>query len=630
MTPNVRVLAAWNLALGIASSGRRRSVELVGAVLARHRVSKVLGEIEAGFARLDHFGRESDREFTSLAEGLANVVGQLSSLKVKTSALVRTLSDEDEDRALSSAFTLYRRSVDLVHSSMGLAISEEEQMENIEDRLLTDRERFLKTSMLFKSLVTLIRIESARIDTENKGIFAHVAIDVSEIVGRMSEVAENAFGRIESVVADGASGRTELTSLQAELKGRAAKSASVLRDELARVRERLVPCAEKSRAILALLEDATAATAKIATALQYQDIVRQQLEHVVVGFREILEHITDAGRPGRLKPVASLDLGYLHHSIRVQQVHLSLSRKSIEDAGSEAMTGIKDLLEMGGTLVARFAALEGEAASVFGACRMGELLQKETGGLIAIAEQGEQTNERVHWLVGQVEDFAKVFSNDISRQEFDVKLVALNAQIAAARLASANALNRLAEETSRLSDDTTKITLAMSTELNEALSGLQAVKAESLETRKSLDREKRELVVETGRVVGKLNRLNDCVQRHSSEVGREFGAVHREVMAILPALTFPSLIEECYGPAERLCRQLLECTAAYASAEDLADGTVARLDAHREHYTMRSEHDAHTSALGQGGAGAAGPGDAQGQAAPEPEPSHEPDGIELF
>ena len=564
---------------------------------ARRKISRVFSTMEADYQHLLRFGRESDRQFTTLAEGLAHMDAQLSQISGKTLTLEHSLNDQDEDHALASAFTHYRRSVDLVHSSMGLALSEEEQMELIEDKLLGDKDRFVRNSMLFKSLVTLIRIEAARIDSENQNVFAHVAAEVSDMVKRMSEIATKAFGNIEEVILEGTEGRGKLEALQADLTVRAQRSAESLRRELERIRAALVPCADRSREISAILSETKAATSRVATSLQYQDIVRQKLEHVAMGFRDIIDHITDLDNPGRLKKGSRLDLGYLHHAIRVQQAHIAESKSSIAAAGQDVTRGMSELLEKGEALVAEFARMEESADAAFRGSRMSELFRVETNGLIEISAQGERTNKRVQWLVGRVEDFARVFTEDISRQEFDVKLVALNAEVAAARLPTAGALSRLAEETSRLSDDTTRITLSMSAELNEALRKLKGVRTESNRTREALDHEKAELLSEVPDVSDKLARLNDCVQRHSSEVGRDFGAVHREIGGILPTFNFPSLIEECFCPAETLCRNLLELTSAFASPEDLDVGAVARLDAHKGRYTMQSEHAAHRAAL---------------------------------
>ena len=564
---------------------------------ARRKIGLIFATMEADYQHLLRFGMESDRQFTTLAEGLARMDTQLSQISRKTLTLGHSLSDQDEDHALSSAFTHYRRSVDLVHSSMGLALSEEEQMELIEDRLLGDKDRFVQNNMLFKSLVTLIRIEAARIDTDNQNVFAHVAAEVSDMVMRMSEIATRAFGNIEQVILEGAQGRCELEALQADLTAQARRSADLLRGELERIRAALVPCAGRSKEILTILSETKVATSSVATSLQYQDIVRQKLEHVAMGFRDIVDHITDPDNPGHLKRSSKLDLGYLHHAIRVQQVHIAESKSSIAAAGLEVTRGMNELLKKGEALVAEFAKMEEAAEAAFKGSRMAELFRVETRGLIEISAQGERTNKRVQWLVGRVEDFARVFTEDISRQEFDVKLVALNAEVAAARLPSAGALGRLAEETSRLSDDTTRITSSMSTELNEALRKLQGVRTESNKTRKTLDQEKSELLFQMPGVSDKLADLNDCVQRHSSEVGRDFGAVHQEIREILPTFNFPSLIEECFGPAEALCRHLLDLTSAFASPEDLDVGAVARLDAHKGRYTMQSEHAAHRAAL---------------------------------
>jgi hypothetical protein len=360
---------------------------------------------------------------------------------------------------------------------------------------------------------------------------------------------------------------------------------------------------EGSRQVAQMLAETRTGTASILTSLQYQDIVRQQLEHIAAGFEEILALVgSDAPAAGD-----DFELGYLHQAIRLQQTHLCSSRASIEKAGQEVTRGLNELLRTGGALVEAIRRMEAAVDTAFRKSNLADLFKVETERLVEIARQSEQTNDRIGRLVEEVEKFAGVLAHDISGQEFEVRLVALNAEIAAARLSSAGALTRLAQEISRLSDNTADLTRTMTEELGVTLSQMRTLRTESDDIRQTLGREKEELAAEAAVVSGKLARLNEGVQRCSSDVGRKFSTVYDEVRALLPTLQFPTLIELCYGPAERMCEQLLAQTAPFAATGVLSVAAVERLDAHKDHYTMNREHEAHAAAL-SGGAATAGGG----------------------
>jgi len=576
-----------------------RWLRFARGLAAWRRIGRLGPELEAHCGELLRFGRESDREFTALAEGLTGLNSEMEELRAQNAKLDQILQDQDEERALASASGVYRRSVDLVHASMGLSVAEEEQMEEIEQRLLANRERFVKNIMVFRVLVMFVRTESASLSSENQSTFSVVAADIADMVRKMSEVSVTAFGKIESVVAEGVAGRAELLELQADLQQRAQCSVGLLQEEMARIKAAIAPCAESSRCVSGMLADAGTGTTRILTALQYQDIVRQQLEHIVAGFGDIIGLMGESrGGKGRC------DLAYLHHAIRLQQNHLRMSRESIEKAGREVTDGLLELLRTGEAIVASLDRMEALTDAAFRDSQLAELFKAETGRLVQIAGQSDRTNRRITRLVEEIEKFARVMSQEITSQEYEVRLVALNAQVAAARLSSAGALNRLAEEISRLSDSTAELTRTMSRELGDTLAQLQRKKGESGEIRLTLGREEGELKAGTAEACAKLERLNDRVRGGTSEVGRKFSVVYDEVGALLPALKFPSMIAQCYGPAESLCERLLAATAEFAHSEDLSDEAVERLDAHKSNYTMHREHQVHADVLGAPGSGA--------------------------
>src|SRR5262249_31580420 len=141
------------------------------------------------------------------------------------------------------------------------------------------------------------------------------------------------------------------------------------------------------------------------------------------------------------------------------------------------------------------------------------LFKTETANLVEISARSESTNERIARLLDRIEQTVRVFSVEIARHEYDVQLIALNAQVAAARLAEARALNKLTEETARLSAATAALARETGGQLSAMLDRLQAMRGESDRIRRTLDGEKADLALSGTTVDEKLGRLNNRIQQ---------------------------------------------------------------------------------------------------------------------
>lgn len=586
-------LAALARALPGPGRWRRAAAPEAGAPAA-----PALGRCRAA---LLHFGQQSDQEFTALARELARFGGELADLRRQAGRLSAVVEDRDEDRALSAAYALYKSSVDLVHASLGVAVSEQEQMQAVEQQLLhtcRSRSHFERSDMMLRILTLNLRMESARLEPEQRGVFLNVAANIGEIAEKVLASSRQAFTRIEATVHEAAAERGELRQLEETLHRRAHHSVETIFRELERLRVALAPCGEKNHAIEERLEQTTPITTRMLLALQHQDIVRQKLEHIATGFGDIGQRLPDALRgPG---PAGAFVL----QAAAVQHAQLRAARAEIEQAGAEVTGGMAQLLEHGQTLLTDYTALEQAVCGAFADCRLADLYRDQITDLAEIAAQGQTTNEKVARSVARIEEIVRVFSQEIARQEFDVKIVALNAQIAAARMSSAGALNKLSEECSRVSAEIGAITEALAAELDGVLQSLHQISGQAASFLSIVSREKQALESGAVTVSEQLRHLGEQIQGDAARTGQQFAKLFGETTALLGRLHFPELIAASFGPAEELCLSLQQTMAASAG-QPLDTAAAAILAAHRERYTMEEERRAHAAALGTTAASAA-------------------------
>jgi len=566
-------------------------------------VISLLTEVENSQRALLDFGNETDTEFTELAKGLSELNDRFSSIRKQAESLDNLLHQRDKENILATAYQVYKSSVDLVHSSMGIAISEQQQMGQVETALTHAcrvRETFTRNNLLLRIITMSIRMEASRVDPENQSIFLNVAAAIADIDKKIAQTTDKAFSRIELVIEEARAEREALHGLEESLQGRAQHSIDKLQQELADYKTSLIPCADLSGKVSELLAQTGPLTLEIITSLQYQDIVRQQLEHVSAGFEDIAVHLSglDKSCESNSKP----ELGFIHHAACVQQAHLASSRSDIEKASGKVSTGIARLLDIGGQLIANIAEMEKAAQSAFARSRISELFKHEIHQLTLIADQSEKANEKISSLVERIDEVVRVFSQEISSHEFDVKIVSLNAQIAAARMSTANALNKLAEESSLASTANADATADLTRELQSCLNQLQGIKNDADEFMRIVTREKGDLEVNAAKVSTQLAGLGVQIGDRSGAVRREFALVFEAQNGLMGRLHFGELIQSSYDPAALVCEKLRDVTQTFALPQDLTEEGQRKLAAHQNRYTMERENELHVSALRNGSA----------------------------
>lgn len=571
------------------------------------RIRRLQPAIASHQEALLRFGHESDEEFTALAVELSRLNAKFSELREQSTALDLVVQGLDEERASEAAYQLYKSSIDLVHSSMGIALSEQEQMLQVEAGLQNAQaaqSHFAHSNITLRVLMMGLRMEAARVAPEEQGVFLTVADAVQETAEKIMDTVGVAFAHIAAVLAETGTERRQLRHLEQSLHGRAHANISAIHRELDALQAALAPCHEEGLRIAALLDQTTPTSLRIISALQHQDIVRQKLEHVATGFSDITTHMTDGQlAQGRGKHRRRLDHGYLHHAARVQQTHLVAAREEIETAGEKVTSSLHSLLALGDGLMGQFSRMEEVAETAFGNFHVAEMFAREVEALAQIADQGRQTNQKVTALVARITEIVEVFSQHLGRHEYDVRLVALNAQIAACRMPDAEALNKLAEEINRVATANAALTDDLTRELNHTLRHLEGIKHEADEFLRVISTERSALAANAQVVTGKLNRLSTTVRQSAARLNQEFAAVHASCKALLARLCFPSLITTSFGPAETFCLQLSAITQA--RSQTLSEEAAERLEAHQKRYTMQQENMAHQAALATLAAGSA-------------------------
>jgi hypothetical protein len=554
----------------------------------------IADQTEAAAGALSRFGQESDEAFTALARGTGELNRRYGNLRERAHALDLLLRGEDEDQALSAAYLLYKNALDLAHSSVGIAIAEQEQMHQLGQalrRVCGYRDSFQRNHLMLRILAMTMRMEAAGLPAAEQSTFVTIAAAVSEIDEKIVLSTEAAFTRIETIIGESTANLTQSTTLEQSLHRCAEESVGRIQTELDSLKAALSPCAEQSREIIQLIAQTAPQTMAVIQSLQHQDIVRQQLDHVAAGFHDLRTHLQQPDR-------SAGDAAYVHRAACVQRAHLRGSRVEIERAIASVCAGLQALLETSVPLASCFEALESGATQTFAQSRLAGIFSHEIHQLVDIADRSESANDNSARLVERIEALVDVFSKEIGSHELDVKIVALNAQIASAHTVAAESLNRIAQETVLVADNNAAVTTQLTDELRLCLQSLQGIKSSSAAFLEIASRERSELQTSVSRVSEKLHRLSSRVQSEVASVSAEIREVRAETEQLLAGMRLSELVESCYAPGEALCETILAATDDHRGAGALDAETQRRLERHRSRYTMVKENAAHAAALG--------------------------------
>lgn len=542
------------------------------------------------------FGRKSDEEFTALARNLGKLTSRVTDLRNQTDSLCAVIGDRDDDKALSSAEALYRSSVDLVHSSAGVTTASEEQLAHIKQSLSAAaqcRDQFRRNHMMLNLVQMGIRIEAAKLEATDRSIFLNVAADISEIGNHILENTDKAFNRIDVVIAEAEAERNELLKLGAQLEGDGKQKIEMVQTDLRSLKSSLAPCLKQSEQILARFAEAGPKTMRVISSLQHQDIVRQQLEHVTDGFKDMTDHL----RQEQGRNQATIEWKYLHQATRIQQAQLESARRDIDDAGQQVLGGLRSILESNAEMFREFSVMEDTAVNALQNCHVARSFEEEIGELSSIIAQSANANIRIAGLVDRIRQAIETFKAEVAHHEYNLKIVALNAQLAALRLPSAAALNRLGEETSGLSNANSSITSELISSLMAGLEELNEVKQSSDSFMGIMNQEKLAIEEGTKVVSRKLDQLVNKVLTGAKQIRQQFEPVFEESQQLVKSIDFPSLIETCFAPAEQLCARLEKDAGARSSSTELSASASAQLAQHQKRYTMHRENATHSAAL---------------------------------
>ncbi len=472
-------------------------------------------------------------------------------------------------------------------------------------RVSSSAQDFRQMIINLNMLGFLTRVENSHLYREDSG-FASLAEDVAKLSGnirlRSNEIGDQAV-RLATVINASAGRVLDRETSRRQQARRIMETTKASHQALV---ERQAQAEQVARSLDAQAAAIAAAIAEIVSGLQFNDITRQQLEHVAQaldGLREALNRpdgvATLIEKAGATLEIAGLQLAQIQHADR------------------ELATAVGDVIAgLDGIAAATGAMLEGLERVSWSADSTGrDFMSEISAGMDSIIAGLDDSGREQAELAGAMEEVSRMvgemaaFVADIERLGVELQLIALNARIKAARIGSEGlTLDTISGSIYELSSNSRNETGLLAGMLQELVGLAQSFNAHFADDkrlnqelgdrlRESFNREHQILKALNHSVAEQLAGIRQVGTQLIEDLAEVAGSisVHTTVAAVLAQQA--KRLTELNLEAERLC-----------AGADLSRRPVY-LEQLSQRYTMDSERRIHLGHMGAAEAELIGAGD---------------------
>lgn len=476
-------------------------------------------------------------------------------------------------------------------------------------RLLDDTEHplsgFSKIHKTLRMLGIATKIESARLGQSAVG-FDTLADDVGLLSVQVQQKSLNIEALRRELSATVQKTLELLASIQSEQQADVRQILAKARtglDTLTGINSR---CSEAVQFVSITAEEGSRSMAEVITAMQFHDIVRQQIEHVRDAFAE-LGSSPDDGRadepavgytPAETAHICSLQTAQLRHA-RDELVRAVESIVGNLQAIALQQTRISEATSAGAGIAgngqdAAFCGLEQDLSNVVSL--LGKSAQADRDLSAAVTSLAATVGE-ISRFVGEIEEISE-----------EIELIALNAQVKAARSGiNGAALGVLAEEIQRLSLTAMEQTVAVSGIMMPVAESATVLCGRVDSQAATLESEVREMAGDIDEMLQTIQRVNGGLGAQLEQIRCSVDDFSGDIREITSGITVHTAVA---AELDDIIASLKVITRMNDTSEGaLSEESLRRLT---ERYTMQSEWQIHSNLTGAGEMALPGGGETAG------------------
>lgn len=424
--------------------------------------------LASSLANLRQLAGVTEKEFLQIGEQMQSIYERTTEITKAAAGLVEVASGArmqtligrlrqmigDIEAYLSSAHARGEESCSTLARVQGLL-----------DQVARPIAGFQDMNMTLHMLGVSIKIESARLGSMGAE-FVNLALDVEKLSCQVDERSEAILGHRQSLLLmideSLASMQSAETAHDSEVMGVVENSASSLR-QLEAANDRFTRLGAR---VVDISTEVASCIGEVVASLQFHDINRQQVEHVLAGLEPLSASLAEVGADEEGRRALIVELGNV---CELQEAQLHFASKELHTAVSAIIDNLRQVGDkqtaLGEETVIASGNLEGSDNSFIDDISrgMGSITTVLTS-CVSTDRDMSKTMKRVATTVCEITSFVQAI-DDIG---FEIVLLALNAQIKAAHAGERGlGLGVLAEAIRQLSDEAVQRTNTVTVTLTE-------------------------------------------------------------------------------------------------------------------------------------------------------------------
>ena len=544
------------------------------------------------------FSRAVESEFLELGRNLRDIAGHAQEVGRLSDAVIATASGQTEDAAIQFAFQLLKKAEDLVRATREqhnqvLMVFKQLQIEF--KRMARERNILDWILSPFKLTKIQFRLQACDFDADTRKQYSMMAETIGTIIKDIESAVDERFLTLERNAESAEKLAVRLNSLSLQQNHRTKLMLSQTRSQLATLNEVL----DSSRAIAVSMREHGASiwkgVSKAIMALQCHDIVRQKIEHICAASDQMRLHLGNATAKDSESMPDSVDT-YLADVGRLQLAHLQSTFTQLGNAGQQIGSALDEVQQNANVLAesalrAGMATLDGDVIEV-----SIESIHK----VLALMTESVAHVREVLVLVQRLRNEFSTCTSEVMPLTQRLRLMAMNAQIAATKVQAGKVLETVAQNTRRVADEAGEELVAISTQLGAVIDAVTNLSERLADFCEVAEEERRVLEKDAFTAEGKLGELEGGLRGAVAKIAAANQTVSARARKALSGMHFPAAVGPTLGEIQPVFKELAGvCSGASALLIPSAVHTAAL----KRNYTMADEHAVHS--LAEGGSGQA-------------------------
>ena len=572
---------------------------------------------------------ESEPQFVNLGNNLQDIFSGAEGLTDLTRETARMIDGESSDNILSNIGDFSRTSLSKLEACR-------EEVTNVLPKVETcslNLKRLHSMCPVIRTIAKKLNIVALHISMESsrsrecEEMFTFFVKEIKQLASKVHEISVRIRDDSEkaktSQVADfsSISDRKEMLSSLADSAHHSVNENINYMEDLIKMALKTMRRAEiHSNKISSLIGD-------VVVAIQFHDIVRQQIEHVVETLEEIGTFFEDtdceSSSDDNLKNLLTKTYSVL--SLQVEQI--SQVTREIHDAHKKIQ---RSFHEIGNEVDALVGGMIGLSESTGDIRQTGNPFEQLISGLSQldkIMSHGKEMAGMIDYNLKQSAETAENLASNLTQMEdisMDLHIKAINALIMSKRLgAEGKTLSVLAEDVTEVSLDSNEFVLDV-VEILKAIGSLATNMSCVSSDDDATDQDNLSKGINTISVV------YDDFLRKSSQSVEQSKLLRKKIFHLESELEFLRKMEETLSRQQKNINEIIENITPYIPEDSIAVSDIEHLS---ERYTMEIERGIHNKALNKNSAYSESPRDANSKNIDASENNDEDylgDNIDLF